>query len=162
MSDYPPPPPGMAGGAEEPVDVLGRPLAPWGERLGSFVIDELFVYVVAKLAVFALGLHHTFGARLLWLIIAIAYYAVLNGSESGQTFGKRVFSIAVRDADTGGAIGAGGAALRYIVVGMYRIVLFFAVFTALDGLWPLWDGRRQALHDKIAGSVVVRVTPTLS
>ena len=25
----------------------------------------------------------------------------------------------------------------------------------LNVLWPLWDGRRQALHDKAAGTVVV-------
>ena len=142
----------------DPVDALGRPLASWGERLAAFVVDELFVYIVAKLAVFALGLHHTFGARLLWFVIAVAYYAVLNGSAAGQTFGKRVFGIAVRDADEGGSIAPAGAALRYIIVGMYRIVLFFAAFTVLDGLWPLWDKRRQALHDKIAGSVVVRVS----
>jgi uncharacterized RDD family membrane protein YckC len=162
MSDYPPgpPPPPGATGAEEPVDVLGRPLAAWGQRLGAFVIDEVFVYVVAKLAVFALGLHHTFGARLLWFLLAIAYYAVLNGSEAGQTFGKRLLGIAVRDAATGGSIGVQRAVLRYIVVGLFRVVLFFGLFTLLDGLWPLWDTQRQALHDKIAGSVVVRVTPS--
>ena len=151
MSDHPP-------ATSEPVDALGRPLASWGERLAAFLVDELFVYIVAKLAVFALGLHHTFGARLLWFAIAVGYYAVLNGSQAGQTFGKKVFSIAVRDADAGGSIAPAGAGLRYIVVGMYRIVLFFFVFTALDGLWPLWDKRRQALHDKIAGSVVIRVS----
>jgi uncharacterized RDD family membrane protein YckC len=31
-----------------------------------------------------------------------------------------------------------------------------ALFVLLDGLWPLWDGRRQALHDKAAGTNVVR------
>ena len=77
---------------------------------------------------------------------------------AGQTFGKRVFGVAVRDSDVGDSIAPAGAALRYIVVGMYRVVLFFAVFTILDGLWPLWDKRRQALHDKIAGSLVIRVS----
>jgi len=85
---------------------------------------------------------------------------VLNGSEAGQTFGKRVLGIAVRDAATGGAIGVQRAVLRYVVVGLFRVVLFFGLFTLLDGLWPLWDSQRQALHDKIAGSVVVRVTPS--
>jgi len=27
----------------------------------------------------------------------------------------------------------------------------------LDYLWPLWDRKKQALHDKVVGSVVVRV-----
>jgi uncharacterized RDD family membrane protein YckC len=27
----------------------------------------------------------------------------------------------------------------------------------LDYLWPLWDAKHQAWHDKVAASVVVRV-----
>jgi uncharacterized RDD family membrane protein YckC len=26
----------------------------------------------------------------------------------------------------------------------------------LDYLWPLWDTKNQALHDKVVGSIVVR------
>jgi uncharacterized RDD family membrane protein YckC len=66
----------------------------------------------------------------------------------------------VRDGATDGSIGPARAAMRYIVVGMFQIVLFFLLFTGLDGLWPLWDREQQALHDKIAGSVVVDVTAT--
>ena len=143
------------------MDALGRPLAAWGQRVGAFVIDEIFIFVVTFCAVFAFGLRHTFGGVLLSLALAIAYYAVLNGSEAGQTFGKRAFGIAVRDAaGSGGTIGAQRAAMRYITVGLFRLVPFFGLFAFLDGLWPLWDPRRQALHDKIAGSVVVRVSPS--
>jgi uncharacterized RDD family membrane protein YckC len=46
------------------------------------------------------------------------------------------------------------------VVGLFRIVPFFMVFTLFDGLWALWDRNRQALHDKIAGTHVVRLTPS--
>jgi len=142
------------------VDALGRPLAAWGLRLGAFVIDELFVFVITLCAAILFGLRHRFLGAVLSLVMAAAYYAVLNGSEMGQTFGKRVLGIHVRDAASGGPIGADRAGLRYIVVGLFRIIPFFGLFTLLDGLWPLWDPRRQALHDKIAGSVVVRVTPS--
>ena len=145
----------------EPVDEFGRPLAGWGQRLGAYLIDEVFIRVIAFLAAFALGLRHNIGGRVLWLLLAAAYYAVLNGSEMGQTFGKRLFGIQVRDATgEGGSIGPGRAGLRFATVGLFRVVPFFGLFTLLDGLWPLWDPRRQALHDKIAGSVVVRVTQT--
>jgi uncharacterized RDD family membrane protein YckC len=90
--------------------------------------------------------------------MASAYYAVLNGSEMGQTFGKRVVGIQVRDALTERSIGLHRAIIRHIVAGLFRIVPFFALFTLLDGLWARWDPKRQALHDKLAGSVVVRVT----
>ncbi len=152
-------PPARPGG--EHLDDFGRPLAPWGHRLGAYLIDEVFIRVLALLAVFALGLRHSFGGRVLWLLMAAAYYAVLNGSEMGQTFGKRLFGIQVRDTTgEGGSIGAGRAGVRFITVGLFRLVPFFGLFTLLSGLWPLWDPRRQALHDKIAGSVVVRVTQT--
>ncbi len=31
------------------------------------------------------------------------------------------------------------------------------IFSALDVLWPLWDGKRQALHDKVARTNVIRI-----
>ena len=39
------------------------------------------------------------------------------------------------------------AALSGVTVGVYW---------AVDHLWPLWDGRGQAIHDRMAGTVVVR------
>jgi uncharacterized RDD family membrane protein YckC len=156
-SAHPPAGPTDAG----PVDAFGRPLASWGQRLGAYLVDEVFIRVLALLAAFALGLRQELGGRILWLLMAGAYYAVLNGSEMGQTFGKRAFGIQVRDGTgDGGPIGPGRATLRFATVGLFRIVPFFGLFTLLDGLWPLWDPRRHALHDKIAGSVVVRVTQT--
>lgn len=35
--------------------------------------------------------------------------------------------------------------------------LLGSLFSLLDSLWPLWDDRRQALHDKAAGTNVVRL-----
>jgi uncharacterized RDD family membrane protein YckC len=32
----------------------------------------------------------------------------------------------------------------------------FSLYPLLDGLWPLWDDKRQALHDKVAATNVVR------
>ncbi|MEO5651517.1 MAG: RDD family protein [Marmoricola sp.] len=37
------------------------------------------------------------------------------------------------------------------------IGLVGSLFTFLDVLWPLWDSRRQALHDKFAKTNVVRI-----
>ena len=133
--------------------------ATWGQRLGAFLIDELFIFIVTFCAVYALRLNGQFGAAVLTWLLAGAYFAVLNGSDMGQTFGKRALGIQVRDAgDAGGPIGVGRAAVRYVTVGLFVIVPFFIIFTVLDGLWPLWDRRYQALHDKIGGSVVVQVS----
>jgi uncharacterized RDD family membrane protein YckC len=158
------PPAGPTGGrgpGQEAFDALGRPLASWGQRLVAIVIDELFIYIVTFCAVYALGLRRSFAGAMVSLVMAAVYYAVLNGSEVGQTFGKRAMGIQVRDVGgAGGTIGMRRAGLRFVTVGLFRIIPFFGLFTLLDGLWPLWDRQRQALHDKIAGSVVVRVTPS--
>ena len=47
----------------------------------------------------------------------------------------------------------------YLVVGVVGLVPFVGYATGfvqlLDFLWPLWDDKRQALHDKVAGTNVV-------
>ena len=35
--------------------------------------------------------------------------------------------------------------------------LLASVFSLLDVLWPLWDDKNQAIHDKVAKTNVVRV-----
>lgn len=45
----------------------------------------------------------------------------------------------------------------YVVLNYLPIIGFLGgLYTILDHLWPLWDSRRQALHDKIASTNVVR------
>lgn len=50
-----------------------------------------------------------------------------------------------------GQFGVGIAGLVPYVGGLTGI------YSLLDALWPLWDGKRQAIHDKVAGTNVVRV-----
>ena len=37
--------------------------------------------------------------------------------------------------------------------------IFLVIPYVLDNLAPLWDKRRQAWHDKVAGSIVVDLKP---
>ena len=30
------------------------------------------------------------------------------------------------------------------------------LYVLVDVLWPLWDAKKQALHDKVAGTAVVK------
>jgi uncharacterized RDD family membrane protein YckC len=85
------------------------------------------------------------------------YFTAGHGSASGQTLGKRVLRIRVADAWTGGTIGHGRALGRYIVtILMTSVPVLSIVLAYLDRLWPLWDRRHQALHDKPVRSVVLR------
>jgi uncharacterized RDD family membrane protein YckC len=87
-------------------------------------------------------------------VIGTIYFALLNGGAKGQTIGKMVWGTRVRDAATGGALGPGKAAVRYLAPALLSIVTFGLIWLP-DGLWMLWDRRRQTLHDKLVGSVVV-------
>jgi uncharacterized RDD family membrane protein YckC len=92
-------------------------------------------------------------ALALSLIVALAYFAFLDGSRRGQTVGKMALGIAVRDARTGAPVGAARALGRRIF--FFACYLGFVIVFLVNILWPLWDPRRQALHDKVAGTVVV-------
>ena len=74
--------------------------------------------------------------------------------------------ISVRRADRPGAPGVATAIKRYLLVivtgvlGLIPVVgSLGGLVTIIDLLFPLWDQKRQALHDKIGGTVVVKGAP---
>ena len=121
--------------------------AGFGVRLVALFIDGMAVIVVQRLLIALLG---PIGF-LLALFAGLAYLTYFEGSNSGQTVGKRAMSIRVVDATTFGPIGPGRAALRYVG----RIVSTVALFVGY--LWAIWDPDNQTWHDKIAGTYVVPV-----
>ena len=155
-------------------DPGGRPLAGWGRRLAAYLLDGLFSSVVgsaaggiaggvAGLAVYLLAGDDARDAAvvtgvvvgyLVLLFAVAAYYTYLHGNERGQTWAKRLLGIRVRDEATGGRIGYGRAFARWILPVLFWN--FFFIPGLLDGLWPLWDAKRQSWHDKIVRSLVVR------
>ena len=155
-------------------------LAPWWKRLLAIIIDALLIgvpLVIFFFVVVGVSLTQSLerdpvtgetttngglftGSSLLFqlvaLIVTVAYYGLLNGGEKGQTVGKTALGIRVRDAVSDQPIGLQRAAVRYLVDGLTGLVPVLALFALVDGLWPLWDPQRQALHDKLAGSVVLK------
>jgi uncharacterized RDD family membrane protein YckC len=91
----------------------------------------------------------TWTVDLVALIIGMAYAAYFIGMRT-QTLGHRVAGIRVVDVATGGPIGPGRAALRWLVM-----VVTGALCTI--GYWsPFFDSqRRQGWHDKAANSVAI-------
>jgi uncharacterized RDD family membrane protein YckC len=85
------------------------------------------------------------GAALLW---SAAYFAFF-WSANGQTPGDRLLGIRVEDAASPGPISTRRALVRVLVLPLSFIPLFAGI------LLILVDGRRRALHDRLAGTVVV-------
>jgi uncharacterized RDD family membrane protein YckC len=115
-------------------------------RFGASFIDGLILGVISIVLDLALKGPGT----ALSLIVGIAYYTYFEGSEDGQTIGKRACGISVQSVD-GGSIGHTRAFLRYIGRIVSTIPLLLGYF------WMLWDPNKQTWHDKIANSIVVPV-----
>jgi uncharacterized RDD family membrane protein YckC len=98
---------------------------------------------------------HFFGIIAIAFVVGVLYRVLLEGGARGQTVGKMVMAIAVKDPISGGSIGYGRAFVRWLVA----TVLWYA-FTipgVIDVLFPLWDSKKQTIHDKAANSIVVKV-----
>ncbi len=126
--------------------------ADWWRRAAALIVDSAVLWIPMMLITRSMDRP----VRLLiWVVVGFTYFTVLNGGRRGQTLGKMVWDIRVRDAATGGPLGPAKAARRYLVPLLSLIPILGLVIWLTDGLWPLWDSRRQALHDKLAGSTVV-------
>jgi uncharacterized RDD family membrane protein YckC len=134
--------------------------ASWWSRVGASVVDSIVVVVGAAVTIaiaFGIGallgsvvrVILTFGGLLLW---AIGYFVYFEGGEEGQTLGKRALSIRVRSV-SGGRASYGQAVGRRLVAVVFNVL---SPIGLIDVLWPLWDERRQCLHDKAASTVVER------
>ncbi|MEU4779059.1 RDD family protein [Micromonospora sp. NPDC023633] len=84
-------------------------------------------------------------------------YHVEYMKRTGQTFGKRVMKLRVVPLDPAATLDRRMAGRRYAV--QYLAAAFLPGLSYLDGLWQLWDKPwQQCLHDKFAGTVVVKVS----
>lgn len=89
------------------------------------------------------------------IVLAVsAAYTILSLRFYGATPGKALCRIRVRDWNRPGLPGWGQAVVRWITSDLLGQI--FIVWYLVDFLWPCWDQRRQALHDKMARTVVVR------
>ena len=127
-------------------------------RLAAFAIDWLVLSIIADIVSFAFrfgsgtkpGMAHLNAAMGFSTILFLLYFTLFTG-EAGQTLGKMLLGIRVQRTD-GSPVGYGRAFLRTLG---YAVSAFFMTF--LGFLWALWDKNNQTWHDKIAGTIVVKV-----
>ncbi len=171
------PPPSAYGYTAGPTDRFGRPLADWWQRLVAIIVDALILSVpkgiITSIFVGATSSGGVFQSHwaaslvvigIIFAIVDIGYFALLNGSEKGQTVGQMMLGIAVRDEPSGGAIGPERAGIRIVVLYPGVLLGWIPVIGPIAGLYalvaalsPLWDNRRQGFHDKVAHTDVIKV-----
>ena len=171
----PPPGYGYGYGYGYPVPpVPGGQLAGMGARLGGLLLDGLILGVPFAIIAAVAGAFKTkqtcdaFGSctqsfnfnatwwivELIGLAVGVVYSSLLVGLQ-GQTIGHRAAGIRVVDVNTGGLIGPGRAAGRWVVLSVTGAICTL-------GYWsPFFDStRRQGWHDKAVNSVVIPNRPS--
>ena len=159
------------------------PYAGWGTRLGGYLIDcVIFIPVLVVLYVVLRHTHTLDGAshdaaqrhpRAAHRLAAGAPHHGAGSSSStppsctaarGQTVGMMAVGVRVVRDEAHDALGYGRALWRASVEQFLRLLatvtLILGIIWLLDMLFPLWDKKRQTLHDKLAKTVVLRVRPT--
>lgn len=108
------------------------------------------------------------------LTLVVVAYFVLMLRFRGATLGKLAVGLRVRRRDEPGRLpwstvlirvaafnGVGFLPVLALYTGSWLLIVLTLValtgYVLADALWPLWDPKRQALHDKVARTNVVKV-----
>ena len=129
------------------TDLSTLPRATFLYRFGAVLIDIVMVvfvtYLLSRLKIFGIA-----GAEKLFLVFVT--YCVAHWGWKGTTVGGIICQLRIVRTD-GAPIGFTEALVR----GLTSVLSILVI--GLGWLWILWDPERQAWHDKIAGTIVVRV-----
>lgn len=122
------------------------------ERFAAAFIDGIIVSIVATplaLLVSPSFMELSILGRLIQLVIYVAYFGYFESSAKQATWGKQALKIKVTTLE-GGRISVGQAVGRYFGRILSTIILLIGYFMML------WDDKKQTLHDRLAGTLVVK------
>ena len=139
-----PPVPPVAGPYNGGTALLSFPYAAFRDRLAAFMLDVILTVLTA--ALLDLAGRHT-GQRILMLLLL---YHIGFWTWKGTTVGGIICQLRL--------VRVNGEPLRFVdaLVRGLSGILSLAVL-GLGGFWILKDPERQAWHDKVAGTYVVKV-----
>ena len=128
-------------------DILAYPKASLWERLAAAFLDIVLMSILAGLA------HKSpfafLGAPPLWLLTSLACFAGM-WTWKGTTIGGIVLGLKVARLD--------GQPVTFTIALVRALAAVFSVIVLFLGfLWIAWDADKQGWHDRIAGTVVLRL-----
>ncbi|HSS61611.1 MAG TPA: RDD family protein [Candidatus Limnocylindrales bacterium] len=130
--------------------VPGNLASPGLRIVGGLIDVVILVIVIGIVEGITRGGHGASGV--IDLAVALAYFGYFWSSR-GQTIGMMVFGFRVRDIQTGQFPSVGKAVLRGFIWWL-EVGFTICIIGAIGWLWQLWDPQRQAIHDKVAGTIV--------
>jgi uncharacterized RDD family membrane protein YckC len=105
----------------------------------------------------------TLTLSLIGIAVSLVYYFTFLKWRAA-TPGKLALGLRVRLRDAPGPLSWATIGKRWIATNWATFFGWIPVlgsllglYTIIDGLWPLWDDKKQALHDKFAGTNVVKI-----
>jgi uncharacterized RDD family membrane protein YckC len=143
--------------------------ATWSTRAMGYIIDHILVAIAMAIIYFVIGgvITGLFGSMssdlgggfccmfiVLFPIATLAvglYNRVYLVAKQGFSIGQGVVKIKVVDAN-GHLLTQSTALIRLLAEVAFNAV---PILPIIDLLWPLWDDRRQTLHDKAVGCYVI-------
>ncbi len=147
-----------------PQEEQAQQLASILQRVGGALIDGLLtsMVVVVPLLLGLIDLDSFEGAlpapTILGLFLFGAIYTVVPTAVWGQTLGKIAVGTRVVAEEDGSLPGWRRAALRWALPGIVGRLPYVGLWVSLAVLASLvLDPRRRGLHDRVAGTIVVRV-----
>jgi uncharacterized RDD family membrane protein YckC len=165
------PPPTVSYATAGPPLPPGATYAEWADRVVGFLIDMVLVGAGMGILYFlTIGLFATMaglgsslaGGMCCMMILLFPLSSLLVGlfngvylvAQRGASIGQGVMNLKVVDIN-GNLLTTGTAFIRLLA----RVALGFLpmVGPLLDLLWPLWDEKKQTLHDKAVGSYVLKL-----
>lgn len=157
--NLPPAPPSMNQADEGTVN--NYVFASFLRRFAASIIDLVVIMIVLMPLAFVTGDYQSFSGteagsgsmlyNFLSYAVSWGYFMFFIGSR-GQTLGKMAVKIKVVRKEDGQAPGYLKAFLREIV-GKF----ISSLILALGYFWVIWDKEKQAWHDKIAGTYVIKL-----
>lgn len=105
-----------------------------------------------------------FGTYLLEAVLFVVtlgvgwYIWLIFTAQTAQTPAKRLLGVYILDADTRSPVSTGRVWIREVLVKQLLVGLLglvTGVASLIDAIWVFFDRNRQALHDKVAGTIVV-------
>ncbi|MBA3478685.1 MAG: RDD family protein [Lautropia sp.] len=139
------------------------------EAVILFGVVFFFAYAFSALTSFKGGESLLRSAFQIYLFLILGAYFTWFWSGGRRTLPMKTMGVTLVAAATGEPLTAARAAWRYLVASILFWGLLAAVWKAsawwlvlwpLPFLWSLVNSRHQALYDLVAGSLLVRTTPS--
>jgi uncharacterized RDD family membrane protein YckC len=152
------------GVVDAPAVPAGLQLAPLWKRAAGLFVDQLLAAIIPVVVLVAMGknAHDIWNNTNLvfWLNAAMVSIGLVHETVGvwrwGRTVGKLVMGTRVVHVLDGGPVALSSAFIRSLLPAALSVIPGIGAMLSLGVyLWAFFDPRRQGIHDKAAGTLVV-------